>query len=323
MRNAIIFLAFLFPLLWSDGLFAWPENVRFGYTNCSSCHVSPSGGGTLTEYGKGISAESSLIDNESFGPSNYSAFPSSKYFLLGGNIRNLYIKQFFEDSEREHKFLMQAEIEGVLIYKQITLVGSYGVTGHEYGTEPKPESRKYYAQYSDGEKRFRVGNFIPIFGLGIDDHTEQIAIYGKGDRENKIEVGFESELFAVSAAASETTTNIDIRLFFGRDTLCGASLREVEDLEKEDLAFYAISGLGKGYIMAEVLQQNYMKEHYYFRTGYEIYRGIIPYFKWTMSEFEQYSYGAQLLPIAHMEILFESTLAKEYIDYLLITNYYL
>lgn len=39
-------------LLWAPPAFAYPWMVRHQYTNCSSCHVSPSGSGLLTEYGR-------------------------------------------------------------------------------------------------------------------------------------------------------------------------------------------------------------------------------------------------------------------------------
>ena len=38
-------------------VWAFPENVRHGYFNCTACHVSPSGGGVLTPYGRALSAE--------------------------------------------------------------------------------------------------------------------------------------------------------------------------------------------------------------------------------------------------------------------------
>ena len=31
--------------------------VRFGYSNCITCHVSPSGGGVLNQYGRELSKE--------------------------------------------------------------------------------------------------------------------------------------------------------------------------------------------------------------------------------------------------------------------------
>jgi hypothetical protein len=41
-----------------------PVMVRLGYGNCASCHVSPQGGGLLTEYGRGIDEAQSLRAGE-------------------------------------------------------------------------------------------------------------------------------------------------------------------------------------------------------------------------------------------------------------------
>ncbi len=34
---------------------AYPFLIEHGYTNCAQCHIDPSGGGALTEYGRGQS----------------------------------------------------------------------------------------------------------------------------------------------------------------------------------------------------------------------------------------------------------------------------
>jgi hypothetical protein len=39
---------------------ATPNMIRLGYMTCSSCHVSPQGGGLLTPYGKGIDASQNM-----------------------------------------------------------------------------------------------------------------------------------------------------------------------------------------------------------------------------------------------------------------------
>jgi hypothetical protein len=43
---------------------ALPTMIRIGYTNCAACHVSPQGGGILTEYGQGIDQAQSLRGGE-------------------------------------------------------------------------------------------------------------------------------------------------------------------------------------------------------------------------------------------------------------------
>jgi len=43
---------------------ASPTMVRLGYSDCSSCHISPQGGGMLTTYGKGVDEAQSLRRQE-------------------------------------------------------------------------------------------------------------------------------------------------------------------------------------------------------------------------------------------------------------------
>src|SRR5271170_7738780 len=35
----------------------FPEMARIGYQNCIACHVSPTGGGVLTPYGRGMTSD--------------------------------------------------------------------------------------------------------------------------------------------------------------------------------------------------------------------------------------------------------------------------
>ncbi|RYZ63714.1 MAG: hypothetical protein EOP05_23120, partial [Proteobacteria bacterium] len=36
---------------------AYPDLIRHNYVNCTTCHVSPTGGGAMTEYGRAMSHE--------------------------------------------------------------------------------------------------------------------------------------------------------------------------------------------------------------------------------------------------------------------------
>src|ERR1700720_2791062 len=56
-RICWIQLPILIASLFSSSAWAFPEMVRHGYVNCSSCHISPTGGGVLTQYGRELSRE--------------------------------------------------------------------------------------------------------------------------------------------------------------------------------------------------------------------------------------------------------------------------
>ena len=65
---------------------ATPNMIRLGYPTCASCHLSPQGGGLLTDYGKGIDAAQSLRPEEvksSEDPGSYRRLPYDMKFSLG------------------------------------------------------------------------------------------------------------------------------------------------------------------------------------------------------------------------------------------------
>src|SRR4029077_5001204 len=65
---------------------ATPNMIRLGYPTCASCHLSPQGGGLLTEYGKGIDLAQSLRPEElksSENPDDYRRLPYDMKFSFG------------------------------------------------------------------------------------------------------------------------------------------------------------------------------------------------------------------------------------------------
>lgn len=71
----------LLPLLSSTPAAAYPFMIRHGYTGCGECHTDPSGGGTLTEYGRG---QGVILLASRYGahPEGWEP-PDSKDFLFG------------------------------------------------------------------------------------------------------------------------------------------------------------------------------------------------------------------------------------------------
>ena len=59
MKKLLIkqFCAALILTFVSGAAQAFPDMIRHGYTNCTACHVSPSGGGVLNAYGRSLSKE--------------------------------------------------------------------------------------------------------------------------------------------------------------------------------------------------------------------------------------------------------------------------
>ena len=72
---------------------AYTWMIRHGYTSCATCHVDPSGGGLLTQYGR---AQGALIMSQRWGLSDETSIKRGEYLMgvptpenwsLGGDLR--------------------------------------------------------------------------------------------------------------------------------------------------------------------------------------------------------------------------------------------
>src|SRR5665213_92015 len=80
----LILLQFLSPKV----AMAFPEMIRHGYVNCTSCHVSPSGGGVLTQYGRQLSGDLlSMAATEKETPFLHGLVQTPEWLLGGGDFR--------------------------------------------------------------------------------------------------------------------------------------------------------------------------------------------------------------------------------------------
>ena len=157
---------------------AFPEMIRHGYGNCTSCHVSPAGGGILTNYGRELSAEVlSTWGGETEHLPVYGAVTLPKSLRLGGDIRTV---QTYKDTPtyREGKyFLMQADLEAAWVTEAYTAVASAGWDPGSPDTKDDDAfvSRRHYLIVPiNKEMSVRAGRFMRNFGLMIPDHTSEI-----------------------------------------------------------------------------------------------------------------------------------------------------
>ncbi len=109
--------ATLFTLLGIIGVNAraFPDTIRHGYTNCTTCHVSPAGGGLLNSYGRSLSRE--LIStwgykNEEQPLHGLVNIPesASEAFFVGGDARSLFRRAESSSSKIDEHFLMQEQL---------------------------------------------------------------------------------------------------------------------------------------------------------------------------------------------------------------------
>ena len=214
--------------LQSQLAFGYPENVRFGYASCSSCHVSPTGGGVVTPYGRGASKdymgtwstpkESELLNG---------AVKTPDWMILGGDFRTL---SFAKDNglvREQRGFPMQADVElGGIVNDKLTAVATLG---YYSGTI---QSQRHYLLSNINENLFvRFGSFFPAFGIYTEEHaipTRQGLGFNEGRESYNLEAGIMNETGEVIV-----------------DAIVKSGQREISDEEKGFSARAAWYAFGK------------------------------------------------------------------------------
>lgn len=170
---------------------AYPELVRYGYVNCTSCHVAPTGGGILNAYGREASKEvlsTWARDGEQYFA--YSAVKPPEWLLLQGYYRSVYV---YRDTPtfRDGRFIfMQGDLEAAAQYKNWTLDASAGYQDPAGATSFSDHliSRRHYlmVRTDDGTYGLRGGRFLPEYGIMAPDHitlTRRVLLLNDEDGE--------------------------------------------------------------------------------------------------------------------------------------------
>ncbi len=166
-------LLVILSILASSTSFAFPGMIRHGYVNCTTCHVSPSGGGILTEYGHELSAEVLSTwskDGEEKFLYGSVAKHLSKDLLLGGDTR---VIQTYQDNPmftEKRFFLMQADLEGAYKMGKLTIDLEAG-----YLDSDTFQSLRHFFLYQFNDvDALRLGKFKNNYGINTDEHMLSI-----------------------------------------------------------------------------------------------------------------------------------------------------
>jgi hypothetical protein len=310
---------------------AFPENsARLGYTSCNSCHVSPTGGGILTEYGRGTSEELATFTTEGSGKLFGGAVPMPKWLLVGGDTRFINIK----GEQFQKSFLMQSDIEAAAkVTDQVTVVGSVGM----YGDEGKREVRRNYILWTPSENAsWRVGKFLPAYNLMSADHTAAHRSIGWGEGSETLNLeGIRREPYGELVATAyvrgnETITADDsgykvggneaggltrLSAYLGDSVVLGGSYwyaftPNVET--KHTAGVFTNLGVTRDlYVLAEYDRQYSLptgglepahRDVTYTEVGYEVWKGVHLQATHEYNDGNQYGVGLQLFPLPHYEI---------------------
>ncbi len=287
-------------------VWAFTYMVGHGYTQCTACHISPTGGGILTEYGRELS--SALISTWSYAHeaqfmnSQWSKKLEKKGIFFGGDVRG--VQTYTTNPDTAQLFLMMANIQaayktgrftGVVSVGQLTNPMQGGLHGNFYATQ-------YYGMLNLPDNFvLRFGRFEPAFGLNIPDHTttikEMIAKVIPDFNLNMVEADYLSENWTIQADAGQTpadyplSTQETVRTLlvdysFLNRMRAGISYWDGHgpEISRHIIGVHGIFGFTKRFYNLSEFDLEYRN----FENGayglsqfaYEIYKGIIPYFEY-------------------------------------------
>ena len=264
---------------------AYPDFIAKGYTNCITCHYSPTGGGFANAYGTGTQqaffpdvAGGDFIEKhrEKASVTGYNANTGDAEFQvgLGADTRVMFTSvPAEEDTSAGFSFFpMLLEVGGVAAYGKILAYGSIGPKSPEAeGIGYKIFSREHWLQFRFTEAAsVRAGRMVLPFGIRQPDHTTftrstmGLGYYGQSyaaeadyvtERVAVALAGFGGDLTEAPAGLREQgvagsfTFNID-----GRGAVGVSGLYGTTDYA-ERLAgalFTSFRLLGASYVLAEV-----------------------------------------------------------------------
>ncbi len=186
-------LALLAGMLTKQAL-GFPENIRLGYAGCLSCHVSPTGGGLLTPYGRGASEDFlSTWTRKDEAQVGHGKVAPPKSLLLGGDLRGLAVQRDTRVFKEKAFIPMQLELQtGLILAEKLTAALALGL----YDQNVELQNAYGMAQISD-LVFVRIGKFFPAYGLYIPNHSV-VTRRGLGFNQGQETINFEAGIISES-----------------------------------------------------------------------------------------------------------------------------
>jgi hypothetical protein len=163
---------------------AEPRFLSKQYTRCTTCHISPTGGGLLSAYGRSLSHRELSTTGEPMASHDDTMAPppGEESFLwgalgdklgdlqLGVDMRPSYLRYSFLGQSSDRNLLMNADVLASYRVKDWVF---YGQLGRELERDGFTlDSYEYWAGYQPAEGLgVRAGRFLPAYGIRFADHT--------------------------------------------------------------------------------------------------------------------------------------------------------
>lgn len=332
-------VALLIALGFAPAAIAFPELIRHGYTQCTACHFSPSGGGILTPYGRQLSAE--LLSTWSYKNESQILHGLTEKDLsalglhFGGDVRAVQVHKKNDRFKYGRLFVMQADVQ--VAYTQGPFVGvmSVGEIENPAGDEfqGNMNSTTYYGLLNlNDHMAVRAGRFLPQYGLNVPDHTVGIRSglgLGPGYQLDTLEFSYLSEHWTAFVAHARSLPEVaQESKEFVRSAHLAYTLKEryklgVSHWYSESSAadvrrFYGLNAmLGFTERLFTLFEADLLHEaagdgaYGYARLGYEVFRGVVPYVQYERRHADlklsdgaasHYIAGFNFFPRPHFEL---------------------
>jgi hypothetical protein len=187
MRSVIRIVIVASVAFASQRAHAYPQYQLSRDQTCTSCHISPSGGGLLSENGYNVAeATSQLGTPPEF---MYGKVPQPAWLALGGDLRGATGYVHTPDGAFT-LFPMQADLYVHVAFNGFSLHLTGGARPAQWirgngtpGVIDRLWSREHYLMWQQnegtGEGVFvRAGRFMPVFGLRFAEHPDYVRQYG-------------------------------------------------------------------------------------------------------------------------------------------------
>jgi hypothetical protein len=194
---------------------AEPHLLSRQYPRCTSCHVSPTGGGLLSTYGRSLSHVELSTFVKPVASHDESAPPGEEAFLFGAlgealgplqlgiDLRPSRLQFWFPGGFKMSRNLwMTADVNAAVKVGNWVGYGEVGRVPQENGG--KIESHEYWAgRLPDQGFGIRAGRFVPAYGIKFADHTSFNREYlgvAQDDQVFAAEASYTTERYLIQAS---------------------------------------------------------------------------------------------------------------------------